>query len=69
MATKRPTDIGRTPTVPTTEEKFDTAEDDLYMSPDGTMTTYHPGDEDDEQSEWYQHPPTVTVAGVEMDLT
>jgi hypothetical protein len=44
----------------------DEIEEDLYLAPDGTMTTYHEGDEDDESSVWYNRPPTVTIAGIEF---
>ncbi len=64
MATKRPADLNPKPDERTDEEKFedqyDEDEDDLYLAPDGnTMATYHEGDEDDEDSIWYQNPPKV----------
>jgi len=62
MATRRPTDY--TPEAlaeraqPLTEdEEYDLAEDNLRLAADGTMTTYHEGDEEDENSEWYGKPP------------
>jgi hypothetical protein len=57
VATKRPADINRIPELLTEEQKYENAEDDLRLSPDGTMTTYHEFDEFDENSEWYKHPP------------
>jgi hypothetical protein len=44
----------------------DEIEEDLYLAPDGTMTTYHEGDEDDPTSVWFGQAPTVTIAGVKF---
>jgi hypothetical protein len=44
----------------------DEIEEDLYLAPDGTMTTYHEGDEDDETSVWFGNPPKYTFAGIEF---
>jgi hypothetical protein len=64
----RPGDLK--PQAPLTEdEQFDEIEDDLYLSPDGTMTTYHAGDEDDPNSEWYGNPPKFKIGNTEFSVT
>ena len=64
MATKRPGDytpeaLAERARPLTPDEEYELAEDDLRLSPDGTMTTYHEGDEEDEDSEWFGHPPPL----------
>ena len=62
MATIRPADRNPKPAKPLTlDEKWDEDEEDLYLAPDGTYTTYHAGDEKNPDSEWYKNPPTFTL--------
>jgi hypothetical protein len=64
MATERPVKKKPTPDTRTPEEsaeaEYDEIDEDLYLSPDGTMATYYEGDEDDEQSEWYHIVPRLS---------
>jgi hypothetical protein len=62
VATKRPADLKKNTSAPMTEEEiFDEIEEDLYLAPDGTATTYHEYDELDPGTVWYKNPPKEIV--------
>jgi hypothetical protein len=74
MATKRPADLIKKPdkrmadTI--AEEEYEGAEDDLYFhAPSGTWRTYHEGDENDEDSGWFNNPPTFKVGSTTFSVT
>jgi len=72
MATKRPADLKPSPKLSQEELdelEFEAAEDNLYLSPDGTMTTYHEGDEEDPNSEWYENPPSIRIGSTVIPVT
>jgi hypothetical protein len=58
--------------IPDFDEDGDIPEDveeSLYLAPDGTMTYYEEGDEEDPNSEWFEHPPTFKVGSTEFCVT
>jgi hypothetical protein len=73
MATKKPPQKGAIPAPqnppPTEDDIFDEIEEDLFLSPDGSMTTYHEGDEDDPNSERFGSPPKFKVGNTEFCVT
>ena len=77
MATKRPADLIKKPDKPDkrmaeklAEEEYEEAEDDLYFhAPSGTWRTYHEGDENDEDSGWFNNPPTFKVGSTTFSVT